>query len=104
MSKSSVKHHYFSHQDSISASSKNQLIFALSVLQLWFNLKNGMKVGMNIHNIPQYVAQILHCCSSGRGQQLQLQLDPNPGNLHMPMCKALKRQKKKTHYVFMDNS
>ena len=30
------------------------------------------------------VAQIWRCCSCGRGLQLQLQFDPQPGNFHMP--------------------
>ena len=29
-------------------------------------------------------AHIWHCCGLGAGQQLQLQFDPQPGNLHMP--------------------
>ena len=29
-------------------------------------------------------AQIQHCCGCGVGQQLQLRLDPQPWNLHMP--------------------
>ena len=30
------------------------------------------------------VAQIPCCCGSGVGRQLQLRLDPKPGNFHMP--------------------
>ena len=37
------------------------------------------------------VAPILSCCGCGVGRQLQLQFDPQPGNLHMPMGAALKR-------------
>ena len=29
------------------------------------------------------VAQISHCCGCGVGQQLQLQFDPLPGNIHI---------------------
>ena len=31
-----------------------------------------------------YEAWIWHCCGCGVGWQLQLQSDPQPGNLHMP--------------------
>ena len=43
------------------------------------------------------VAQILRCCGSGVGWRLQLQLDPQPGNLHVlqEQPKELQRAKKR---------
>ena len=41
------------------------------------------------------VARIWHCCGPGVGQQLQLRLDPQPGNFHMPQKRPQKRQKDK---------
>ena len=40
-------------------------------------------------------SRIRHCCVSGVGQQLQLQLDPWPGNLHMPQERPKKWPKDK---------
>ena len=40
-------------------------------------------------------ACIPRCCGSGVGQRLQLQLDPQPGNLHMLQVWPLKDKKKK---------
>ena len=40
-------------------------------------------------------AWITCCCGSGVGWWLQLQLDPEPGNLHMPWVRPWKRRKKK---------
>ena len=40
-------------------------------------------------------AQIWCCCGSDVGRQLQLQLDPQPGNLHMLGCGPQKEKKKK---------
>ena len=39
-------------------------------------------------------AWIPHCCGSGVGRELQLQLDPSPGNLHM--LRVWPRKDKKT--------
>ena len=45
------------------------------------------------------VVWILCCCGSGIGQQLQLRLDAQPGNL--PMSHALKRQKKRKVFYYV---
>ena len=39
------------------------------------------------------VAWIPHCCGCGVGQWIQIQLDPQPGNLHMPQVQLSKGQK-----------
>ena len=40
------------------------------------------------------MARIPRCCGSGAGWQLQLRLDPQPGNLHIPRERPKKWQKK----------
>ena len=44
-------------------------------------------------------AQIWCCCGSGISWWLQLQLDPQPGNLHMPWEWPQKRKKKKKRKI-----
>ena len=45
------------------------------------------------------MARIQHCCGCGIGWQLQLQFNPQPGNLHMPRV-ALKKQNKTKQKTF----
>ena len=50
-------------------------------------------------------ARIWRCCGCGVGRRLQLRLDPQPGNLHMPPVRPSKRQKRQvqkseTNYTY----
>ena len=51
--------------------------------------------GLRINGLPGVAAEIWCCCGCGVGWQLELQLDPRPGNFHMAQVWLQKRKKKK---------